>query len=68
MPVDSHLENLLALIAAAPSMADETPAEARAGFRALTINFRKPEDIPEVGSVEDGDVAGAEGSLRARIY
>ncbi|HWU33355.1 MAG TPA: alpha/beta hydrolase, partial [Marmoricola sp.] len=67
-PVDPQLENLLSLIAAAPSMADETPEEARSGFRTLTINFRKPEDIPEVGSVEDGEVAGAEGSLRARIY
>lgn len=68
MPVDPQLESLLSLIAAAPSMADETPEEARSGFRTLTINFRKPQDIPEVGSVEDSEVAGAEGPLRARVY
>lgn len=68
MPVDPQLENLLALIASAPSMADETPDQARQGFRALTIGFRKSENIPQVGSVEDGEVAGAEGPLRARFY
>lgn len=68
MPVDPQLENLLSLIAAAPSMADETPDQARAGFRTLTINFRQREDVPEVGSVVDDKVAGAEGPLSARVY
>jgi acetyl esterase len=68
MPVDPQIESLLSLIAAGTPMYEVEPAQARAGFRTLTVNFRKPEDLIEVGSVEDAKVAGAEGELNARVY
>lgn len=68
MSLDPQLASLLALVAAGKPMSESTPAEARAGFRTLTIDFRKPEDLIEVGSVEDSEVAGAEGPLPARVY
>lgn len=68
MAVDPQIGSLLSLVAAGTPMYEVSPAEARAGFRTLTINFRKPEDHIEVGSVEDAKVAGAEGTLRARVY
>jgi acetyl esterase len=49
-------------------MSQQTPAEARASFRALAVDFRKPEHVVPVGSVEDTTVAGAEGTLPARVY
>lgn len=68
MPLDPQLESLLTLVAAGTPMWQETPDQARAGFRTLTIDFRKPEDLIEVGAVEEAKVAGAEGPLAARIY
>lgn len=68
MPVDPQIEALLSLVAAGTPMSEATPEQARAGFRTLTVNFRKPEDLIEVGVVEDIKVAGAEGELNARVY
>lgn len=68
MPVDPQLQTVLSLVAAGRPMSDEEPPEARAGFRKLTIDFRRPEHLIAVGSVADSQVAGAEGPLRARIY
>lgn len=68
MPVDPQIESLLSLIAAGTPMYEVSPDAARAGFRTLTINFRKPEDFIEVGAVEEVKVAGAEGPLNARVY
>src|SRR5690348_14019681 len=68
MAVDPQIESLLALVAAGTPMSEATVEQARAGFRTLTINFRKPEDRIEVGSIEDIKVAGAEGELNARVY
>jgi acetyl esterase len=68
MSVDPQIESLLSLVGAATPMYEESPAEARAGFRTLTINFRKPEDLIEVGAVEDIKVLGAEAELNARLY
>ncbi|MGN6721728.1 MAG: alpha/beta hydrolase [Marmoricola sp.] len=68
MPVDPQIESLLSLIAAGTPMYEVSPDQARAGFRTLTISFRRPEDLIEVGSVEETKVAGAEGELAARVY
>lgn len=68
MPLDPQLESLLSVVAAGTPMWQATPDQARAGFRTLTIDFRKPEDLIEVGAVEETKVAGAEGPLSARIY
>ena len=68
MSLDPQLESLLALVAAGTPMWQEEPEQARAGFRTLTISFRRPEDHIDVGLVEDVKVAGAEGPLAARVY
>jgi acetyl esterase len=70
MPVDPQIATLLELIAAAESkpMSEGTPEEARRGFRTLTVDLRDPAAVPDVASVEDTTVAGAEGDLPARVY
>ena len=68
MPLDPDLAGLLALIAGGTPMTEQTPEQARTSFRTLTVDFRKPEDLVAVGSVEDGVVPGAAGHLAARVY
>lgn len=70
MPLDPHLAGVLKMLADAgrkPTYLG-TPEEGRAGYLALTIGTRKPEDIPPVGSVADTQVDGAAGPMKARIY
>lgn len=65
MALDPQLAPLLDLVnAAEKKMHEGTPAEARAAFRTLTVDFVKPEDVVPVGSVEDLTVAGRP----ARLY
>ncbi len=68
MPLDPQLAGLIQLIEAGTPMSQQTPSEARASFRTLAVDFRKPEDVVPVGSVEDTTVPGAEGELAARVY
>lgn len=68
MPLDPQIAAFLDFVNAAPSMATMTPAEARAAFRTMCVDLRKPETLEPVGSVQDAQVAGAEGDLAARIY
>ena len=68
MPVDPDLQPLLGLIEAGTPLHGLSPEEARDSFRKLTVDFRPPDSMAEVASVEDGKVAGAEGPLAARIY
>lgn len=70
MPLDPHLAGLLELIAAAghPPMSQQTPAEARRGFRVLTVDLRDPASLPQVASVEDVEVHGGDGPRPARVY
>lgn len=68
MPLDPDLAGLLALIAGGPQMADGTPDEARAGFRALTLGARDPAAVPQVAAVEEISVPGGDGPRPARIY
>ncbi|WGX94218.1 alpha/beta hydrolase [Nocardioides sp. L-11A] len=68
MSVDAELAPLLQLIEAGTPLHTLTPAEARDSFRKLTVDFRPPGTLAEVGSVEDATVAGAAGPLSARVY
>ncbi|MDF1603526.1 alpha/beta hydrolase [Nocardioides sp. YIM 152315] len=70
MPVDPSLASLLEFLASAgnPPMSQQTPAQARAGFRALTVDLRDPAALPAVASVEDVEVPGGAGPRPARIY
>ncbi len=66
MPLDPQLAALLEFIAASghPPMHEGTPEDARKGFRALTVDTVKPEDVVPVGAVEELTVA----ERPARLY
>ncbi len=68
MPIDPDLAGLLSLLDAGTPMAEQTPEEGRTAFRRLTVDFRKPEWVVEVGAVADTVVPGAAGDLAARVY
>jgi acetyl esterase len=68
MPVDPQLTELLRRVGEAPPLSSFEPPQARERFsrlNELAAQFSAP---PEVGSVEDITVDGAEGDLRARVY
>ena len=66
MPLDPQLAVLLEFIASAghPPMHEGSPEDARKGFRALSVDTVRPEDVVPVASVEDL-VAG---DVPARLY
>ncbi|HEX5771501.1 MAG TPA: alpha/beta hydrolase [Nocardioidaceae bacterium] len=66
MPVDPHIAPLLDLLAGVPSMSEETPEQAREGFRQLTLGSRR--DVVEVASVSELVIPGPAGDLAARVY
>jgi acetyl esterase len=70
MPLDPQLAGLLDFIASAglPPMSQGTPEDARAGFRALTVDARPADALPPVASVEDITVPGGDGPRPARVY
>ncbi len=68
MPLDPQLAALLQLIDAGTPMHELSVAEAREGFRALTVGTRAPESVVPVASVADAKVEGADGPLAARVY
>ena len=70
MPLDPQLKDMLDFIAAAgyPPMEQGTPALARQGMRAMSVDMVKPEDVVPVGAVEDLTVPGGAGERDARLY
>ena len=70
MPLDPQLKDMLDFIASAgyPPMEEGTPALARQGMRAMSVDMVKPEDVVPVGSVEDLTVPGGAGERDARLY
>ncbi|MEP9363708.1 alpha/beta hydrolase [Nocardioides sp. CN2-186] len=70
MPLDPQLAGVLEFLAAAglPPMSEGTPAAARAGFRALTVDSRPADLLPPVAAVEDITVPGGAGDRPARVY
>lgn len=70
MPLDPHLAGVLKMLADAgrkPTY-QGTPEEGRAGYLALTIGTRQPDQLVPVASVEDTSIPGAAGPMKARIY
>ena len=61
MPLDPQLAGLIQLVESGVPMHQQTPVEARAAFRRLAVDFRAPEHVVPVGSVEDTTVPGADG-------
>ncbi|MBC9733771.1 alpha/beta hydrolase [Nocardioides marmotae] len=70
MAIDPQIDGLLQLMAGSghPPMWQQSPEDARRGFRVLTVDLRDPAFVPEVAAVEDVTVPGAAGPLAARIY
>jgi acetyl esterase len=68
--LDPELAALLAFLAESgqPPMSEQTPAEARASFRALAVDLRDPALLPEMESVRDVTVPGGAGDRPARVY
>jgi acetyl esterase len=70
MPVDAHIAAVLELIAASgyPPLHEGTPEGGRAAIRAMTCDLVGPEDVVQVGAVEDVTLPGPAGTLPARLY
>lgn len=70
MPLDPELAVLLDFLAAAeaPPMSEQTPTDARAGFRTLAVDLRDPALLPEMAKVEDTTIPGPAGQIPVRIY
>ncbi|QBX54700.1 alpha/beta hydrolase [Nocardioides seonyuensis] len=68
--LDPQLAGLLALVqgSGAPRMHEVTPDEARAMFRAMTVDFRDHSRVPQLESVTEATVPGGDGERPARIY
>jgi acetyl esterase len=68
VPLDPHVQNLLAFLAAAgrPKVWQVTPAEARLGMRALA-QATDVKDVP-IGRVENGTLPGPADALAYRLY
>jgi acetyl esterase/lipase len=67
MPLDPNIAGLLTFIANAgyPPIAEGTVEQARAGLRALMVDFRDDSQLADVESVTPGTVSG---SIPVRIY
>jgi acetyl esterase len=70
MPVDPHIKGLLDLIESSgyPPMHEGTPEVARQGMRAMTCGMVQPDQVIQVGRVEETRVPGGSGELGARLY
>jgi acetyl esterase len=70
VPLDPPLAAVLQMMADtnAPPMSNGTPAQAREGFRFMTVGMRDPASLAQVGSVEDRTVPGGAGEVKARVY
>lgn len=68
--LDPELAGLLAFLAQAahPPMWQQTPTDARRGFRVLTVDLLDPALVPQLAEVRDTTVPGGAGELRARVY
>ncbi|MGH3362005.1 MAG: alpha/beta hydrolase [Nocardioides sp.] len=70
MPVDPELAGPLAFIRERgyPPMSEGTPETARKAARAMSVGTVTPEQVVQVGKVEDRTVPGAEDERPARVY
>jgi acetyl esterase len=70
VPVDPEVQTLLDMLeqGGGASLSAASPEQARAQFRLLTVDVRDPATVPEVGTVEDIEVAGGDGPRPARVY
>ncbi len=68
MPLDPQIAALLERMEGAPAMSEGTPGAARDRFRRLSLASAALVPPIEVGAIEDLEVEGSAGPLRARLY
>jgi acetyl esterase len=70
VPVDPDIRQLLDLLASldAPGLSEVGAEEARARYRAFTVDLRDPATLPAVGDVRETSVDGGRGPRPARVY
>jgi acetyl esterase len=70
MSLDPEIQAMLSALAAlnAPPMSAGTPEAARAAFRFMTVDLRRPESVIPVKETEDVTIATGDGAFAARIY
>jgi acetyl esterase len=68
VPVDPQLVDLLRQVDEAPPLSSLPPDQARERFRRLNLLAAGATQKTEVGAVEDIEVPGGAGPLRARVY
>ncbi len=70
MPLDPVIASVLDMMAAsgAPALSSGTPAQAREGFRSMTVGLRDPATLPQVGAINDRTVPGPAGEVPVRVY
>jgi acetyl esterase len=68
VPVDPQLVDLLRQVDDAPALSSFPPKEARERFRKLNLLAANAAEKVEVASVDDIEVPGGDGPLRARVY
>jgi acetyl esterase len=76
VPLDPATQGLLTMLEqlGRPPLSQQTPQAAREGFRALTVGLRQPEQVIQIGDVEDLTIPGSpaaderSGPLRLRVY
>jgi acetyl esterase len=70
MPLDPEIQAVLAAMQAlnAPPLSQGTPETARAGFRFMTVDMRRPENVISVKETEDVRIPTSNGDIAGRIY
>jgi acetyl esterase len=70
MPLDPEIQAVLSAMAAmnAPAMSQGSPEAARAAFRFMTVDMRRPESVVPVKETEDVVIPTPDGDVPARIY
>src|SRR4051794_37067028 len=70
MPLDPEIQAVLSAMAAmnAPAMSQGSPEAARAAFRFMTVDMRRPENVVPVKETEDVVIPTPDGDVPARVY
>ena len=70
MPLDPEIQAVLAAMASlnAPPLSQGTPDTARAGFRFMTVDMRRPEHVIPVKETEDVRIPTSTGAIAGRVY
>ena len=70
MPLDPAIKQMLDWLEelGRHRISEGTPEQGRAAFRTLTVDMRQPQNVIPVADVEDMELPGETGPMRARLY